>query len=104
MNWNVDMHRVPHRERAVVAELIRRHCTPDAEAYRLGGDTLVLAVADWVEHPPPWVLERYGDETLDEDRLADIVDEAGGDSADEFALDYAAKILSAAGVSVLREE
>lgn len=86
-----------------MAELIRRHCTPDTDTYRLGGDTLIMAVADWVEHPPPWVMNRYPEPAIDEDRLADIVDEAGGDGADEFALDYARKLLLAAGVEVTDE-
>lgn len=34
---------------------IRQSCTPSWEAYSKGGDFLVFAVADWIEHPPAWV-------------------------------------------------
>lgn len=37
-----------------IAEQIRRNCTLDWEAVKKGGDTLVYAVADWVENPPAW--------------------------------------------------
>lgn len=40
---------------ADIVAKIRAHCTPSAEAYRLGGDRLIAAVADWVESPPEWV-------------------------------------------------
>ena len=40
---------------AHIAEAIRRHCTPSSEAYEQGGDRLIAAVADWIEHPPAWV-------------------------------------------------
>lgn len=33
----------------VVAQEIRAHCTPSGDAYRAGGDTLIYAVADWME-------------------------------------------------------
>lgn len=32
----------------VVGTVARRSCTPSAEAYRAGGDSLVYAVADWI--------------------------------------------------------
>ncbi|MFE4469542.1 hypothetical protein ACFRFH_12075 [Leifsonia sp. NPDC056824] len=41
--------------RAAIAEQIRNHCTPSQEAYQKGGDSLIAAVADWVENPPDWV-------------------------------------------------
>lgn len=38
-----------------IAEQVRRHCTPSPEAYAAGGDTLIAAVADWIENPPEWI-------------------------------------------------
>lgn len=32
----------------VVGKVTRRSCTPSADAYRAGGDTMVYAVADWI--------------------------------------------------------
>jgi hypothetical protein len=41
--------------RKEIAEQVRRHCTPSSDAYTKGGDTLIAAVADWIENPPEWV-------------------------------------------------
>jgi hypothetical protein len=38
-----------------IAAKVRANCTPSSEAYSKGGDTLVYAVADWIENPPEWV-------------------------------------------------
>lgn len=40
--------------RKAIAEQVRRNCTPSSEAYAAGGDTLIRAVADWIENPPEW--------------------------------------------------
>lgn len=45
-------------ERATVAATVRRNCTPSGEAYAAGGDSLITAVADWIENPPEWVTFR----------------------------------------------
>ncbi|MHC9046792.1 hypothetical protein ACYX8G_19580 [Microbacterium saperdae] len=44
-----------HPLRQQIADQVRRHCTPPAAAYAKGGDTLVAAVADWIENPEAWV-------------------------------------------------
>lgn len=45
------------RERVVaqIVTAVRQNCTPPNEAYSLGGDHLIAAVADWIENPPDWV-------------------------------------------------
>lgn len=40
--------------RKAIADQVRRNCTPTAEQYQAGGDTLIRAVADWIENPPEW--------------------------------------------------
>lgn len=40
--------------RKAIADQVRRNCTPSSEAYAAGGDTLIAAVADWIENPPEW--------------------------------------------------
>ncbi|MGW9268349.1 hypothetical protein [Microbacterium sp. NPDC055599] len=32
----------------VVSRMTRQSCTPSAEAYSAGGDTLIYAIADWI--------------------------------------------------------
>ncbi|RFA15822.1 hypothetical protein B7R22_05290 [Subtercola boreus] len=41
---------------------IRNNCTPPSDAYTAGGDRLIGAVADWVEHPPEWVKATWADQ------------------------------------------
>lgn len=40
--------------RKAIADQVRRNCSPSHEAYQKGGDALIYAVADWIEHPPAW--------------------------------------------------
>lgn len=50
-------------ERALIVREVRNHCTPSSVAYAAGGDSLIYAVADWIENPPEWVTElRKGGE------------------------------------------
>jgi len=46
---------VTAEQRALIASVVRRNCTPSGEAYAAGGDRLIYAVADWIENPPEWV-------------------------------------------------
>lgn len=41
---------------------IRSNCTPPHDAYAEGGDTLIAAVADWIENPPEWVKSTWADQ------------------------------------------
>lgn len=40
--------------RKAIADQVRANCTPDWEAVKKGGDTLIQAVCDWIENPPEW--------------------------------------------------
>lgn len=40
--------------RLAIADQVRRNCTPSHDAYQRGGDSLIFAVADWIESPPAW--------------------------------------------------
>lgn len=42
-------------ERIKIAEQVRRNCTLDWDVMQEGGDGVIYAVADWIEHPPEWV-------------------------------------------------
>ena len=54
--------------RKVIADQVRRNCTPSTEAYQAGGDKLIYAVADWIENPPEWsvLLPAKNDEVKEE--------------------------------------
>jgi len=47
--------------KSIVAS-IRANCTPPVSAYSAGGDTLIGAVADWIENPPEWVQSTWADQ------------------------------------------
>jgi hypothetical protein len=44
-----------------VAASIRHNCTPSPEAYAKGGDSLIYAVADWIENPPEFVKDGWAE-------------------------------------------
>jgi hypothetical protein len=49
---SIDPYAMAEEVLIVVAQVVRRSCTPSSEAYAAAGDALVYAVADWIAAEP----------------------------------------------------
>lgn len=74
--------------RKAIADQVRRNCTPSNEAYQRGGDTMIYAVADWIENPPDWshfaspaplTIPAGKAEPVSREEIMKILDPAGDD-------------------------